>query len=400
MGLTLRKNKTTPLTFKEMDDNLEYLAENSKETTYSDLLNLYNAETLKPYTWYIITDFETIDDIPDFELVGGNVVPKDPSDIVTNSSQYSVPTEKIAVYAISNSQFLNQAVSLDFPTCEIWYDINYDETSVTGTPAKGRITRRNCTTNNIDLEFDFRGFTKAWRYDRNGNNNYVHYYDSGTDNRQLVDIADWSQAFNLKISGFDALKSFFGIPFSTPNIRLRGFVLGSNFIGFNFDVGDIIQNSGTINNSNVGDIINNSGTIDNSNVRDINTNSGNITDSNVGDVDTNSGAIVNSNVRDINTNSGVISNSDIGDITLNSAVFQQVNGNDFTIIEIPAITQCDFNADVRDIYGGRLGNTDFTTGATIIYQNGSKQILEQPNGSLKIQTIDNKGTIQINDITD
>jgi len=316
------------------------------EVTYAELYAKYTstsenpADRLKPCTWYKITDFQTVDDIPDYELLGGDIVPKDPIGIVTNTSQYTVANELIAVYAIGPNQLLNQAVSLDFPTCEIWYDITYNQTSVTGAPAKGRIVRRHCTSNNIDVEFDFRGFTKAWRYDRNNDGNFIHFYDSGGDNRQLVDIADWSQIFNTTISDLSSIAQFFGHPFKTPN----------------FVILDSAFNSKAL--------------------------------------------MLNSTVEALNVSEVRVLNSTIdGDITDCKGIIQSTESKSIKNSNFVAIVECIFTQDVEFMTAGEISGFDFSA-STRIYFLGTKRILadRQTGATFFIEQISDLSTIEINPI--
>lgn len=103
--------------------------------TYVGLQTLISKNELIPGATYVIIDYRTIYDQPDYISPG---VPKPAGDINTLTG----PIEPLLVTAITPTQIGLEAISMVFPQDLIWYDINFTVTEVKGTPAKGRIIKR------------------------------------------------------------------------------------------------------------------------------------------------------------------------------------------------------------------------------------------------------------------
>lgn len=116
------------------------------ETTYSDLLSAKNGNELSAGTFYLITDFQTCYDQPDFDHNGNEI---------TEGNYKVAETEPLVVFATSTNTISQQAFSIDFPLDKISYDIDFNETEVTNSPAKGRITERIDDKGNR-ADYDFR----------------------------------------------------------------------------------------------------------------------------------------------------------------------------------------------------------------------------------------------------
>ncbi len=142
--------------------------------TYSELENLVTNNQLNVGSYYLLNDFETIYDRPDYEDNNGNIVPK-----TTIETVNSGVVEPLLLLAISSNEFARQVYSPLFPKDYIEYDFNYRQTWVNANPAKGRITRRVDEFQN-EANHDFRTITFK-RYDRNGDGNFKWYWDSGGD---------------------------------------------------------------------------------------------------------------------------------------------------------------------------------------------------------------------------
>jgi hypothetical protein len=107
--------------------------------TYGALLNLINTNSLTINKAYLISDFQTIYDQPDFDSGG---VAK----ISVNTLSGTI--EPLIVNAISTnklSQIANSTLSTDI----IYYDPLFIQTERMATPAKGRITLRIDSNNNM-----------------------------------------------------------------------------------------------------------------------------------------------------------------------------------------------------------------------------------------------------------
>ena len=100
---------------------------------------------LIPGKRYLITDYQTIYDQPDFDSFG---TPKPAIDIVTKYG----PIEPLLVTAVTPTTIGREALSAIYPEDLLWYDINFTATEVKGTPAKGRILRR------VDDSFNTTGY--------------------------------------------------------------------------------------------------------------------------------------------------------------------------------------------------------------------------------------------------
>ena len=127
--------------YNKLNNNVSNSNSNSTplSITYSVLLNLINTNSLTINKTYLINDFQTIYDQPDFDSDG---VPK------INVSTLSGTIEPLIVNAISNnklSQIANSTLSNDI----IYYDPLFIQTEIMAAPAKGRIILRIDSNNNM-----------------------------------------------------------------------------------------------------------------------------------------------------------------------------------------------------------------------------------------------------------
>lgn len=114
-------------------------------TTYEGLLMLISKNSLVAGAHYGIIDYQTIYDQPDYDGTG---TAKPIADIVTKVG----PIEPLIVLAVSATGISIEAYSAVYPLDIIWYDITFTKTEYTGTPAKGRIIRRQ------DDEYNLTGY--------------------------------------------------------------------------------------------------------------------------------------------------------------------------------------------------------------------------------------------------
>lgn len=117
-----------------------------EEVTYNELYSLYTGGTLVPGGYYLITDFQTCYDQPDFDTDGNPI---------TIGNYKTGNTEPLLVFATSGNTLSPQAYSTIHPLDKITYDITWNLTEVTNSPAKGRITERIDEFNNR-ADYDFR----------------------------------------------------------------------------------------------------------------------------------------------------------------------------------------------------------------------------------------------------
>jgi hypothetical protein len=132
------------------------------QVTYSELFSLYTGSTLTVGRYYLITDFQTCYDQPDFDQNGNS--------IITDNTYKTGATEPLVVFAISNEALSAKAYSIVYPSDDISYDIEFNQTERTGGPAKGRITERIDNRGNR-TDYDFRAVLFK-RYDVFYSENY------------------------------------------------------------------------------------------------------------------------------------------------------------------------------------------------------------------------------------
>jgi hypothetical protein len=180
--------------------------------TFAQFAALMDSNTLVAGQSYIITDFETIYDRPDYEDVMGNIVPKGTIETVT------ARPERLIVYAMDGNAISPLAYSLSSPNDILWYDPHYRFTIVNNSPAKGRIVYREDTLKQIALNFDWRAVTFK-RYDHGDGLGFVWYYDDGMDSSVLLPPLDAATSSGLYIPGL-VTGPFTG--FDLPNLVITG----------------------------------------------------------------------------------------------------------------------------------------------------------------------------------
>lgn len=103
------------------------------EVTHEELIGLLNTSSLTQGCFYVVTDFQTVYDQPDFDYSGT---------AKTTVETKSGGVEPLALIATSVNKLGVFAKSLVFPKDVIKYDPTWVSTEVMGEPAKGRITER------------------------------------------------------------------------------------------------------------------------------------------------------------------------------------------------------------------------------------------------------------------
>jgi hypothetical protein len=119
---------------------------NYNEGTYNDLYSFATGGTLTAGSYYLMTNFQTCYDQPNFDTDG---IP------ITIGNYKTGTTEPILLLAISTTGFSPTVYSTLYPQDKISYDITWNATEVTDNPAKGRITERIDQFNNR-ADYDFR----------------------------------------------------------------------------------------------------------------------------------------------------------------------------------------------------------------------------------------------------
>jgi hypothetical protein len=119
---------------------------NYTENTYSGLTIASSTGGLVPGQFYLMTDFQTCYDQPNYTNEGV---------AITTGNYKTGSTEPILLLAISTTEFSPTVYSTIYTNDKITYDFTWDTTEVTSSPAKGRITERIDRFNNR-ADYDFR----------------------------------------------------------------------------------------------------------------------------------------------------------------------------------------------------------------------------------------------------
>lgn len=119
--------------------HIDFSAVNYTELTYSDLYTGSQLGELTPGQYYLITDFQTIYDQPNYD---NNRNP------IFSGNSMTGDTEPILLLATSTTGFSATVYSTLYPQDKISYDITWNTTEISNTPAKGRITERIDNFNN------------------------------------------------------------------------------------------------------------------------------------------------------------------------------------------------------------------------------------------------------------
>lgn len=116
------------------------------EGTYSQFVADAGNGILTPGRWYLMTDFQTCYDQPNYNSIG---------EAITTGNYKTGTTEPILLLATSTTGFSPTVYSTLYPQDKISYDITWNVTEVTASPAKGRITERVDQFNNR-ADYDIR----------------------------------------------------------------------------------------------------------------------------------------------------------------------------------------------------------------------------------------------------
>jgi hypothetical protein len=119
---------------------------NYTQDTYSGLTIGASTSSLVVGQYYLMTDFQTCYDQPNYTNEGV---------AITTGNYKTGTTEPILLLAISANEFSPTVYSTLYPKDKISYDFTWSTTEVTGSPAKGRITERIDQYNNR-ADYDFR----------------------------------------------------------------------------------------------------------------------------------------------------------------------------------------------------------------------------------------------------
>jgi hypothetical protein len=115
------------------------VTKNYSSVTYSELSNLISGNSLDPGSYYLINDFQTCYDQPDFDYNGNPI---------TTGNYKQGPVEPILVLATSANTISEIAYQPSYPKDRILYDWTWNQTEVTSGVTFGRISERIDEFNN------------------------------------------------------------------------------------------------------------------------------------------------------------------------------------------------------------------------------------------------------------
>lgn len=126
------------------------------EVTYSELVDKITGSALTPSSYYIITNFKTCYDQPNFDY--------DNNPITSGNYKDNTDVQPIVVFATSSNTISDVAYQPTYPNDKIKYDWTFSATEVTQGVAYGRITERIDEFNNR-TDYDHRQIKfKRYRY--------------------------------------------------------------------------------------------------------------------------------------------------------------------------------------------------------------------------------------------
>ena len=134
---------------------------NYNEGTYDELYSFATGGTLTAGSYYLMSDYQACYDQPNYNNT------KNP---ITTGNYKTGTTEPILLLAVSTTGFSPTVYSTLYPNDKITYDITWNTTEITSSPAKGRITERIDNFNNR-TDYDNRSILfkryNGYSYDEN-----------------------------------------------------------------------------------------------------------------------------------------------------------------------------------------------------------------------------------------
>lgn len=174
--------------------------------TFAELQTAITFNLLLAGQQYIITDFTTIYDQPDFDAAGA---PK--AVVVTKTSA----VEPLIVVANSTSTISGTVTSASFPKDQLQYDVNFTTTEYSGSPAKGRITERIDTDGNR-ADYDFRTVLYLRYETAPASGEFIVINDNGNPTQENLTFNGF--AFANILGDFAIFQPTIGFPFLLSNI--------------------------------------------------------------------------------------------------------------------------------------------------------------------------------------
>ena len=206
------------------------------DVTYLELVDKITGSTLNPGTFYLITDFQTCYDQPDFD---------NSRNPITSGNYKQGPVEPLIILATSVNTISNEAYQSAYPNDKITYDWTYNITEVTNGVALGRISERVDDMGN-KTGYDHRNILFKRYLESTGSTVYNVIFDNGLAYSEFLTFSGSSSnnkiGDNLDYSTFLLPNIIFGVDCSNNVIGVKSYnntigtnsndnVIGSNFIG-------------------------------------------------------------------------------------------------------------------------------------------------------------------------
>jgi len=196
--------------------------------TYMELKDMVTGGTLTPGGYYLINDYQTCYDQPDFDYNGNT--------ITTPETYHVSDVEQLLVFATSSESLSPTAYSLVYPNDKITYDYSFSFTEATTNPAKGRITERIDEYGNR-TDYDHRSILFK---------RYRSYFSDGEITGRIIsmnngDVTGLNTFFSGNLNVGDVIKIYSNSPklyevvniVSDTNMQVAGF----NYDNFSDSVG-------------------------------------------------------------------------------------------------------------------------------------------------------------------
>jgi len=190
------------ISIKTLMDSVKIL--DTTTINYADFYTLITGGNLVVGKTYIIMDFQTVYDQPDYDINGT------PKPIVVTKTSPNI--EEIWVLALSSNQIADRAYSKTYPKDQIKYDWTYNATEINSSPAMGRISERIDDRGNR-TDYDHREVLFK-RYD-DGTGEFNQWKDNGNTSQEFLTFSLGSS--NNYIGDFRQYGMFLSIPFYLSN---------------------------------------------------------------------------------------------------------------------------------------------------------------------------------------
>jgi hypothetical protein len=189
--------------------------------TYMELKDMVTGGTLTPGGYYLINDYQTCYDQPDFDYNGNT--------ITTPETYHVSDIEQLLVFATSSESLSPTAYSLVYPNDKITYDYSFSVTEATTNPAKGRITERIDEYGNR-TDYDHRSILFK---------RYRSYFSDGEITGRIIDmnngnVTGLNTFFSGNLNVGDVIKIYSNSPKLYEVINIASDT-NMQVVGFNYD---------------------------------------------------------------------------------------------------------------------------------------------------------------------